>query len=398
MDVSCNDIVQKRFLFQNRVFEEIMISLKKGYVFMIYILLFISMCNSKRFNKFGNQRQNKQKNCYQKLEINENSSEKDIKKKFRKLALKYHPDKFKDDDKKKENEEYFKELTKCYQILSDKEKRQKYDAAGYDDNYEQYQTPFGGKGGGQFKFDFGDIFGDIFGNSKGKQRRNNAGNNGGFGGNSGFGGNFGGNFGNFGSNQRRTRQQGRERKVKILHVELKDIYDDLSRSVDGIRIKIPKGVPNGHIIKLKRNNIDVKINVLDDVEFKRGNTVMTRSHLYKTVDVTLKQALLGFDVSIKCLNGEIIDKHIDNIPSNMMYEIKGKGLPKFNGKKNGNLYLQFNVLFPDKLNNKQRINIKNLMNNDDWKYSESTKYFTKERQREKDKILRKNKNKHKSEL
>ena len=115
---------------------------------------------------------------YEVLGVDKGASEGDIKKAYRKAAMKYHPDKFANasDAEKKDAEEKFKEINEAYQILSDPQKKQQYDQFGH--AAFEAGAGFGGGGFNANEFDFGDIFGDIFGG-------------GGFGGFEGFAG-FGG--------------------------------------------------------------------------------------------------------------------------------------------------------------------------------------------------------------
>ena len=115
---------------------------------------------------------------YEVLGVDKGASEGDIKKAYRKAAMKYHPDKFANasDAEKKDAEEKFKEINEAYQILSDPQKKQQYDQFGH--AAFEAGAGFGGGGFNANGFDFGDIFGDIFGG-------------GGFGGFEGFSG-FGG--------------------------------------------------------------------------------------------------------------------------------------------------------------------------------------------------------------
>ena len=122
---------------------------------------------------------------YEVLGVDKNASEDDIKKAFKKAAMKYHPDRFANasDAEKKDAEEKFKEINEAYQVLSDTQKKQQYDQFGHA-AFEPGGAGFGG-GFNTGGFDFGDIFGDIFG-----------------GGWSGFGGFEG--FSGFGASSRRS--------------------------------------------------------------------------------------------------------------------------------------------------------------------------------------------------
>ena len=108
---------------------------------------------------------------YEVLGVDKNASADEIKKAYRKSAMKYHPDRNPGD---KEAEEKFKELGEAYEVLSDADKKARYDQfgfAGVDPNYGGGAGGYGGGFGGFGGFDFGDIFGDFFG---GGGRRQNA--------------------------------------------------------------------------------------------------------------------------------------------------------------------------------------------------------------------------------
>ena len=112
-----------------------------------------------------------EQDLYQTLGIEKNSSDADIKKAYRKLAMKYHPDRNPDDSAA---EQKFKSIQKAYSVLSDKQKRAAYDQFGH-----AGVNPQGGMGGGfntgdAFNDIFGDVFGDIFGGGRGQARRSSA--------------------------------------------------------------------------------------------------------------------------------------------------------------------------------------------------------------------------------
>ena len=109
------------------------------------------------------------KDYYEVLGVNRDASEEEIKKAYRKLAMKYHPDRNPDNPKA---EEQFKEAKEAYEILSDDQKRGAYDQYGHAGVDPSMGAGAGGAGFGNFSDAFGDIFGDIFGGARGGQRSN----------------------------------------------------------------------------------------------------------------------------------------------------------------------------------------------------------------------------------
>ncbi|WP_040975675.1 molecular chaperone DnaJ [Necropsobacter massiliensis] len=107
------------------------------------------------------------KDYYEVLGVDRNADEKAIKKAYKRLAMKYHPDRTKGD---KESEEKFKEVNEAYEILADKEKRAAYDQYGHQAFEQGGAGGFGGFGGADFGDIFGDMFGDIFGGGRTRQR------------------------------------------------------------------------------------------------------------------------------------------------------------------------------------------------------------------------------------
>jgi len=210
----------------------------------------------------------KEKNCYEKFGLNANNkpSTEEITRKFRKLALKYHPDKVSESEKESA-ELKFKELASCYEILKNEESRAKYDASGYNMNFE---TEPGMKFNANFNnINLQDLFSSFFGSG---------GSSGGFdfmGGNGGSSSNF------FGGKQQKQQQQQHPNsnsyqqpsqqqqplpkyKVEVTLEQLMNDYEmDYTFNAGGkyspkdrkIKLTIPKGVSDGYIIQEKKLSI-----------------------------------------------------------------------------------------------------------------------------------------------
>lgn len=270
---------------------------------------------------------------YQILGVPRGASEAEIKKAYRKLAAKYHP------DKPTGNEEKFKEISQAYEVLSDAEQKKMYDQ--YGSNYKQAQQGgFGGFQGG----DFGDIFSDLFG--QGAQ--------GGFGGQGGFG-----------AHQRQARpQKGPDEEVKIMISleqsilgETRTINVQKSASSSGssyetkqLKVQIPAGVKQGQRIRLKEQGIagfnggpagDVYlvINLAPHPLFKVDD-----SDLYLDLPIAPWEAALGAKIPVPTLTGTIMLNIAPGSQTGSKLRIKGKGL----GKKGqeGNQYVVLQIQTP----------------------------------------------------
>lgn len=292
---------------------------------------------------------------YKILGIEKGASEKEIKKAYRKLARKYHPDLNPDN---KEAELKFKQINEAHEVLGNAENRKKYDQYGKDwkhaeefEKAKQRQGHYQYQSGGQ-----------------------------GFGGQE-FGGGFGG--GNFDDAQfsdffetmfgGRGRTSGGSRQMKFrgqdfnaeLNLSLTDVYKKQKQTltVNGknIRMTIPAGVENGQTIKIRGHGgpgvnggpsgdlyITFKIN--NNTSFKRD-----ASTLYKDVDIDLFSAVLGGDVIVETLDGKVKLKVKPGTQSGSQVKLKGKGFPVY--KKDGqygNLIVTYRVIIPTNLNNEQR--------------------------------------------
>ena len=270
------------------------------------------------------------KSLYKTLEIDENAREAEIKKAYRKLARKYHPDVNKD----KGAEEKFKEINSAYEILSDKQKKAQYDRMG--------DTMFGGQDFSDFtrshgsagSSDLDEILRQMFSGGGGA----------GFG---GFGSNFGGGFGGY-----------QEPNLDIdMNVTIPFVVSILggshSVSVNGERfdIKIPAGVKDGEKMRVKgkghaqngrAGDLFLKIHIASNPEYEREG-----DDLVKSFDVPLYAALFGEKVSIATLEKEIKLKVPKNTKNNQRFRVKEMGAMNRKTKVRGDLYLKANIVLPN---------------------------------------------------
>ena len=282
---------------------------------------------------------------YKALGLDKNASAEDIKKAYRKLARKYHPDV---NPNNKEAHKKFQEINEANEVLSDPEKRKKYDQYGKDwkhaEEFEkarqqqqrqrQYtggEEPFYGNGGEQ---DFSDFFESLFGGMRS------------------------------GGRKRETRFKRHDYEAE-LHLGLREAYTTHQRTltVDGknIRITIPAGVENGQKIRLKGHgapgvnsgpNGDLYITFVieDDPQFKRlGND------LYTTADVDLYTAVLGGETMVETLSGKLKLKVPSGTQNDTRTRVKGKGFPVYRKEGEfGDLYVTYKVRIPTNLTEKEK--------------------------------------------
>merc|ERR1711879_385647 len=266
------------------------------------------------------------KSLYETLEVSENSSADEIKKAYRKLARKYHPDVNKD----KDAEEKFKEINAAYEVLSDAEKKQQYDQYG--------DQMFGGqnfhdfaRGQGQ-NVDLDDILRQMFGGG------------GGFGSSSFSQGGFGGQ--GFGQPDLDTQAQ-----ITIaFDVSVLGGKQHISLNNDSFDIKIPEGIKNGQKIRAKgkgkayqgqRGDLIIKVNISESPEYQRDEFTLTKSF-----DIPLKTALFGGKVEIKTIHKDITLKVPENTKQNQKFRVKELGVLNRNAGVKGDLYLKANIVLP----------------------------------------------------
>jgi curved DNA-binding protein len=275
---------------------------------------------------------------YKMLGIEKTASQGEIKKAYRKLAMKYHPDHTKGD---KSAEEKFKEISEAYAVLSNEEKRKQYDtfgSAGFQQRYSQ-EDIFRG-------FDFNDIFKEF-----------------------GFGNRGGGNRFSFGSQSRQPRAAKGQDLVYKLPLSIKEVAAGASKTVsfqrqdrsETITIKIPKGMTAGKKLRLvgkgepspyggSPGDLFVEASILNDPVFE-----IDVNDLFILKEIKLSQAILGTNLLIpSIMDKELSLKIPPGIKHNTKMRLPGHGLPHMNSDKTGDLYVRIHVNMPKKLTEKQK--------------------------------------------
>ena len=267
------------------------------------------------------------KSLYETLGVSENASADEIKKAYRKLARKYHPDINKDESAV----DKFKEINAAYEVLSDTQKKSQYDQHGDSmfggQNFHDFAS---GQGAG---VDLDEILRSMFG--------------GGGGGFSGGNGGFGGGFGGFGGPNLDTEIQ-----ITIpFIVSINGGKHTINTNGESFDIKIPAGIKDGETMRVRGKgkkhqgqagdlHIKVKVSNSDMYERKGDN-------LYKTFDVPLKEALFGGKISVETPEKEVSLKVPKNTKNGQKFRLKGKGVTNRKTAMKGDLYLIANILLPD---------------------------------------------------
>ncbi len=313
------------------------------------------------------------KDYYKTLGVEKSATQDEIKKAYRKLAVKYHPDKNKGD---KAAEEKFKEIGEAHEVLRDPEKRKLYDQLGA--NWKQYQqagyNPGADRGrkrahsgpGGQYYYEFeGDPseffsgksgFSDFFESFFGGGRRSR-----GFQGASGFSG-----FDDFGGFE--THKPGSDLAGEI-SISLNEAYTGTERIVDlgseKIKVRIKPGAYDGLKLRIKgkgergrsghAGNLYLTIRIQPHTIYERkGND------LYMQAPLDLFIALLGGKQEINTLSGKVSINIPEGTQNGKQLRLKGKGMPVYGKRIHGDLYVKLQVKLPDRLTTEQKEMLKQL--------------------------------------
>lgn len=266
------------------------------------------------------------KSLYETLGVSENASADEIKKSYRKLARKYHPDINKDESAV----DKFKEINAAYEVLSDPEKKAQYDQFGDQmfggQNFHDFAR---GQGGG---VDLDEILRQMFGGG------------GGFSG--GFGGAQGG-FGGFGAPDLDLQA----RITVPFMVAINGGKHNVSANGQNFDIKIPAGIKSGETMRVRGKGKQYQGHVGDlliQVEVAASNEYERKGdNLYKTFDVPLKDALFGGKIAIDTPEKEVSLKVPKNTKNGQKFRLKGKGVADRKTALKGDLYLVANVVLPD---------------------------------------------------
>lgn len=294
---------------------------------------------------------------YKILGIDKSASTDEVKKAYRKLARKYHPDV---NPNNKEAEQKFIQINEAHEVLSDSEKRKKYDKYGKDwqhaEEFERAQKQQGQSQGYQGQShqsqsgafnegDFSDFFESMFGGSGQSQYK-------------------------------QTKFRGQDFNAE-LQLKLSDVYKTKKHTITvngkNIRLTFPAGIENGQVIKITgygapganggpKGDLYITFNIVNDTKFKRDG-----SNLYLDVDLDLYTALLGGEFVVDTFDGKVKLKVAPETQNGTKVKLKGKGFPVYKKENTfGDLYITYQIKLPKNLTSKEKellTQLKNIQKN-----------------------------------
>jgi len=289
------------------------------------------------------------KDYYKILGVERKASADEIKRQYRKLALKYHPDKNPDDPSA---ESRFKEINEAYEVLGDAQKRAKYDQLG--SSYRDWERMGGQPGGfdwsqwagapGGVRVEVGDL-GEMFGG--------------------GFSDFFNAIFGGMGGQPRqaRTAAGGRGRDIEQpVQITLQEAFEGTTRAFrrDGktLEVTIPPGAKNGTRVRVSgkgesgqrgSGDLFLVVNVSSDPRFRREG-----DDLHTDVKVDLYTAVLGGEVTVPAPGGDLVLTIPAGSQPGQSFRLKKRGMPRLHGKGQGDLFAHLDVQIPKELSDSQR--------------------------------------------
>ena len=304
------------------------------------------------------------KDYYKILGVSKNASQEEIKKAYRKLARKYHPDANPDD---KKAEERFKEVSEAYEVLGDEEKRKQYDTLGSDwQRYQQAgasgagfedfmrQQGFGG-GGRQRTYTYTGGFEDLFGNGGFSDFFEAF-----FGGGGGFS-----NRGNAFAGQREQKRQAKGQDLRAnMEISMADAYDGAEKIVSvndqRLRIKVKPGINDGQTLRLKgkgnpgpagkAGDLLLTVYIKDQPGYERNG-----KDLYVNLPVSLYKATLGGEVAFTVFGHQLKARIPAGTQGGTNLRLKNKGFAEHGSSEaRGDLYLRIHIQVPKNLSQKEQ--------------------------------------------
>jgi len=294
---------------------------------------------------------------YDSLGVNKNAGDEEMKRAYRKLAMKYHPDR---NPNKKEAEERFKEINEAYAVLSDKEKRKQYDTFGKEGFHQRFTQEDIFRG-----FDFDDILSGLFGGRGKRESR--------------FGGRGGFDFGDIFAGQTGHQTMGRmpqkgEDVLYELSISLEEAASGGEKriayrkngKVEEVSVKIPRGIASGKKLRLTGKGMQGKnggppgdlylqISVGDHPIFIREGDDLTVEK-----EINFSEAVLGTTIEVPTLEGKKSVKIPPGTQSHTKMRLKGLGLPRFQKEGKGDEYVKVIVKIPKKVTEKSKELIQEL--------------------------------------